>query len=310
MTTLDVVIPTYNRCAQLANALRSLTEAAVPEELDVTIIVVDNNCTDDTAAFVQQMRPAGPVRLRYVKEEKQGLSNARNGGIAAGSGELIGFIDDDEQIDSSWYKVVEREFRATCVKFIGGPYKPVWGAVAPNWLPSAYPAVIGIVPAGEYRDCDKTFPGILMGGNAVIRRTVFQQIGGYAPALGRTNKGLLSAEDDEFYRRLLRNGILGRNVPDLVIHHFIPPERLTKKYHRRWCFWHAVSQAVLDRTDPRQVAYFAGVPRYLIGDVVRGLYQMPLNLITGKPGAAFANELSFWDLTGFFYGKHWFSTGS
>jgi hypothetical protein len=55
------------------------------------------------------------------------------------------------------------------------------------------------------------------------------------------------------------------------------------------------------------VVYFAGVPRYLIGSVVRSLYSTPRNLLAGKAGEAFENELAFWDLAGFFYGKHWFT---
>jgi glycosyltransferase involved in cell wall biosynthesis len=249
----------------------------------------------------------GPVRLQYVKETKQGLSNARNGGIAAGTSELIGFIDDDEQIDPTWYKVVEREFRDSSIDFIGGPCNPLWGAPAPDWLPKGYRAVIGEIPPFSYMEYGKNFPGMLSGGNAVLRRTVFQRIGGYSPELGRTNKGLLSLEDDEFYQRLLRNNIPGRNVPDLIIHHYVPPERLTKKYYRRWCFWHAVSQGTLDRTEPQPVTYFAGIPRYLVGNMVRGLYRMPRNLLNGNAGEAFEGELSSWNLTGFLYGKHWFA---
>jgi glucosyl-dolichyl phosphate glucuronosyltransferase len=307
MITLDVIVPTYNRCQQLQETVASLLRAEIPAGLAVTIIVVDNNCTDDTASLIEQVQPLNSVRLRYVKETKQGLSHARNAGIAAGRGELIGFIDDDEQIDRTWYEVIEREFRDSAVEFIGGPCQPLWGANPPDWLPPGHPSVIGVVSPQSYSDYNENFPGILMGGNAVIRRSVFQRVEGYSPRLGRTNKGLLSVEDAEFYRRLLQNGVRGRHVPDLIIHHYVPPERLTKKYHRRWCFWHGVSLGLLDKTDPRPVVYFAGVPRYLIGSVVRSLYSTPRNLLAGKAGEAFEDELAFWDLAGFFYGKHWFT---
>ena len=105
MLTLDVVVPTYNRRDLLAKTVASLMEAELPDGLAVTVIVVDNNCTDDTASLVRGMKPPGAIRLQYVKEEKQGISNARNGGIAAGSGELVGFVDDDEQVDPAWYNI-------------------------------------------------------------------------------------------------------------------------------------------------------------------------------------------------------------
>jgi len=308
MMTLDVVIPTFNRRRLLAKTLESLQTANMPEGLVVTVLVVDNNCTDDTAAYVEETAERSQIPIRLVKEPKQGSSNARNGGIAAGTGELIAFIDDDEKIDPCWYKVVEREFRDTAAEFIGGPYEPIWGAKMPRWFPDGWPAVVGVVPAQEYAAFNVDFPGMLMGGNAVIRRSVFQRIGIYAD-IGRTSRGLLSMEDLDFYKRLLKHGIHGFHVPDLVIHHWIPPQRLTKKYYRSWRFWHAVSEGLLAKTEPRPVVYLAGIPRYLIGDLVRSLISLPCNLLAGNAGEAFADELSAWQLAGFAYGKHWFSAG-
>ncbi len=306
--TLDVVVCTYNRCEQLAKTIRSLLEAPHPPELSITVIVVDNNCTDGTAEMVRQIESRGGIRLRYVQEKRQGLSNARNGGIAAGSAELIGFIDDDEQVDPSWYNAIAREFKDPSVEFIGGPYLPLWGAAAPRWLPPDSPGVIGISRPEPYSEFNEKFSSILKGGNAVIKRSVFDRVGIYSTQLGRTDKGLLSMEDEEFYLRLLRNGIRGVYVPDLVIHHYIPPERLTKTYHRRWFFWHAVSQGVFDRSQRPDVAHFAGIPRYLIGNVVRGFLSIPRNLLAGKPAEAFQGELPLWTLMGNIYGKYWFNS--
>ena len=145
----------------------------------------------------------------------------------------------------------------------------------------------------------------LMGGNAVVRREVFDQVGGYSARLGRSGKGLLSEEDAEFCRRLEAAGIRGVYVPDLVIHHYIAPERLTRRYHRRWAFWRAVSQGVLDRELREPVPYLLGVPRHRFGRAVRSLAEyLPQRLRRGRAGEAFARELALWDLVGFAYGKH------
>ena len=52
---LDVVIPTYNRSSLLPKALGSLLNARIPPGLDVRIIAVDNNSTDDTKAVIAQL---------------------------------------------------------------------------------------------------------------------------------------------------------------------------------------------------------------------------------------------------------------
>ena len=278
---LDVVVPTYNRSHLLRKALESLLKASVPSGLEVSILVVDNNSPDDTAAVVQALKSQSGPPIQYVREHKQGLSHARNAGIAAGTGELIGFIDDDEEVDEFWYEVIAREFADPATQFIGGPYLPNWVTPVPDWLPPGYHAAIGAIPPKPRSRFGKEFGANLMGGNAVIRRDVFSTVGTYAPHLGRSNKGLLSEEDAELYRRLEKAGIQGIYVPDLVIYHYIAPDRLTRQYHRRWVLWRAVSQGLLDRTIPESVPYLAGVPRYRFGKVLRALWMMPRNF-SGK----------------------------
>ena len=67
-----------------------------------------------------------------------------------------------------------------------------------------------------------------MGGNAIFRRSVLMKVGLYTTWLGRTDKGLLSGEDEELYGRLLASGAKGMYLPNLKIYHYVVPERLTK----------------------------------------------------------------------------------
>ena len=303
--TLDVVVPTFNRSKLLQTTIASLFRAPVPGGMQVQLIVVDNNSTDDTAAVVAGLQVDAPLPLTYLLETKQNSSCARNAGIAAGDGDLIGFIDDDEEIGAEWYEIIAREFADPATSFIGGPYLPRWVTPEPDWLPPGYHAVIGAVLPKPRAIFDKTFSGNLMGGNAVLRRHIFDQIGLYATHLGRSDKGLLCEEDAEFCRRLQAAEISGIYVPDLTIYHYIAPERLTRSYHRRWAYWRAVSQGVLDRDLREPVTYLFGVPRHRIGRAFRSLLAWPGHLFAaGGKGRAFADELATWDLIGFIYGKH------
>ena len=307
MMRLDVVIPTYNRSGLLKQALDSLLRAPVPRELTVNIIVVDNNSKDDTKAVVSQYAQASNGRVSYVFEKQQGRSPALNAGIAAATGDLVGFIDDDEEIDASWYETILAAFKNSEVDFIGGPYLPRFEGEVPGWLPKEYGAVVGIVDGGDKEvPFDDAYPGILMGGNAVFRREVLQRVGPYSTALGRSGKRLLSCEDEDMYERLQAAGARGMYLPQLIVYHFIPRERLTKRYHRSWCFWQSVSMAVLDRIRPKPVAYVWGVPRYFYGRALRGM----LRLANLRQSERFSHELPLWELAGFFYGKHFYRPDS
>ena len=215
-------------------------------------------------------------------------------------------IDDDEEVDRRWFVTIADAFRDPATDFIGGPYVPRWGGDRPAWLGTSYKAAIGWVDGGpDIRPFGPRFEGILMGGNAVIRRSILDRVGPYSAELGRSSDGrLLSCEDRDMYDRLLAIGAKGFYRPDLVIFHYVPPERLTKSYFRRWCFWHAVSLGVLDRRRPEPVPYFFGVPRYMVGIAVRAAGDTMRRLLRPEPARTFHNELAWWDLLGFFYGKH------
>jgi len=305
---LDVVIPTYNRQASLSRSLASLERARMPSNLAVGITVVDNNSTDETRATVMSWKERLP-QLTYVYEKRQGRSFALNAGIAATSGELVGFIDDDEEVDEFWFETVQQAFTNPDLAFIGGPYIPKWETEPPEWLPREYCGVIGDISAGdEIRPYDESYPGILMGGNAVLKRAVLKEVGDYLTSVSRKGKKLLAGEDEDMYQRLLAAKAKGLYIPALRIFHHVPVERLTKSYFRRWCFWRGVSCGVLDRHRPAKVNYLLGIPRYLYGNAARGMFRAVSSVLRrGDVSRRFSDELATWDLVGFMYGKFFYS---
>lgn len=302
---LDIVIPTYNRQSLLRRTLDSLLAAEVPDGLEARVTVVDNNSKDATRQEVEGRMADFGGRLRYVFETRQGRSPALNAGINATDGDLVGTIDDDEEVDGNWFRRAHAAFAAGGVDFVGGRCVPRWGAERPDWLPEDYPAAIGEVDCGEeVLPYDDDFPGILMGGNAVFTRAILDRVGLYSTALGRNGARLLTGEDEDMYKRLRAAGARGLYLPDLVIYHYVPPERLTKRYYRRWCFWHSVSQGVLDRQSPQPVSYLGGVPRHLYGRAARRALRRVKGAAGRNSAQNFSDELAVIGLAGFFYGKH------
>ncbi len=90
---LSVVIATKDRAAYLDNALASFGKQIGAPSFEV--VVVDNGSTDATPQIVEHARANLPYDIVYVYEERPNRGAARNRGIAAASGHLIVFCDDD-----------------------------------------------------------------------------------------------------------------------------------------------------------------------------------------------------------------------
>jgi glucosyl-dolichyl phosphate glucuronosyltransferase len=304
---LDVLIPTLDRADLLKRAILSLLEAPVPDGLDVLITVIENRCTDRTVELVQDLMHRHPGRLRLVHERRRGKSRALNAGLAATDGDLVGMIDDDEVVQADWFTEIYRAFQDPTLDFAGGPYRAEWAAPPPAWVPEEYLAVLGAADSGDAEmDYSRSFPGILKGGNAVIRRRVLERVGPYAEFLGPSEHArLLSCEDEDMYYRLLEHGARGRYLPRLVIYHHVLAERLSPGYYRRWCFWRGVSRGLMDRRHPLPVPYLAGIPRFIHGRAARGLARLVGARFRREPWAhSFRHELPIWDLAGYAWGRH------
>jgi glycosyltransferase involved in cell wall biosynthesis len=307
---IDVIIPTYNRCALLRLTLDSLLKAHVPPGLVTSVVVADNNSSDDTRAVAQAYEPKFQGRLKYVFEQRQGKSYAINTSIGGTNGDLVGMIDDDEQVDERWFDVVLKWFSQNDIDFIGGPYRPAWETNPPGWLPEDYRGVVGSNDeVQEVRTYGLDYPGMLMGGNAVVRRRIFERVGPYSTEFCRTEKNLFSSEDDDMYERLLAAGAHGKYIPDLIIYHFIPASRLKRSYFRNWCFWKGVSRSLIDRQRPPQVPHVLGVPRHLYGSALRNSGRAIKKALVGnlRSSEAFSAELGWWGLAGCLYGRHFHS---
>jgi len=304
---LDLLIPTFRRETLLLRLLGSVSEAFKQGNLDLRVIVVDNDAAGELAELRGWLaRTPPPFPITVVHEPRPGKSTALNTALSLASSDYVGFLDDDEEVDASWFRVVARELAGGTHEFIGGRSLPLWEAPPPSWLPRDSPAVLGIVDPGvPAQPYSRQFPGILSGGNAVVRLDVMRRVGGFAAELGpRRERRLLSGEDEDLYWRLLDAGARGRYVPDMVVFHRVHPERLHKRYFRAWHFWNGTAKGLLSRTRPQAVPQVAGVPRYLVGEAFRGVLRWALTFATRNADRRLAHELPFWLLAGFVYGRH------
>lgn len=252
MIRLSLIIATYNRARPLLEALESVVAQDAPPAL-WECVVVNNNSQDDTEARFADFAARHPAfALRMVREPRQGLSHARNCGIAAARGKYLAIIDDDERINPGFVAAYIRFFDThPDAVAAGGRIIPEYPAGRPAWMsryverPVANPLDLGdrvrLFPAGR-------IPG---GGNMALRRTAVERYGGFDPALGRVGGRLIGGEENDLFARLARAGERCWYVPDAVMWHIIPPEKLTDDYLSRLAYNVGVSQQLRARRDGR-----------------------------------------------------------
>lgn len=245
MIKLSVVIATYNRAADLVRTLESLTEQSYPAEL-WECVAVDNNSKDDTRARFEEFQKAHPqLNLRMVGESNQGLSWARNRGIAESRGEIIAIIDDDETVNSDFVRGYVELFESHPeVSAAGGRVIPHYIDGCPRWMsPYTERPIAGTLDLGcEIKPFVKGYPA---GGNMAVRRSAVEELGAFATNLGRTGTNPLGGEEKEIMHRFAAAGKQIYYTPVPAIYHYIPSTKLTDEYFVRLCRMCGVSERVM-----------------------------------------------------------------
>lgn len=221
---ISVVIPTFRRPTDLRRALVSCQgQLGIP--VDQFEVVVVDNCPDGTAkATVDALSPHSPLRLRYESEPTAGVSAARNTGVARARGELIAFLDDDEEAEPGWLAALvaaqqasgsDAVFGAVLGKF-DGPSR-AGAALHEKEMSRLFPEPAGPVPA-------KRIAG-LGSGNSLFRRACFSGAEPFDLSLG-----LVGGEDSALIRKLRSEGRQLAWCPQARVTEFFNENRLTMRF--------------------------------------------------------------------------------
>jgi glycosyltransferase involved in cell wall biosynthesis len=306
----SIVIATYNRAADLRDTLASL--AALQPDGPWEVIVVDNNSPDETRDVVQTAARTFPVDLVYLFEAQQGRSPALNAGIRAARGGIIVTTDDDVRVPVDWLNWAAEGLERMKCDYVGGRVLPIWGARRPRWIPNHGGKQWAVIALLDYGPEPIAFGArVPLGVNMAFRRDAFERAGLLDPDTGRRAGTLLGQEVREWCIRARNAGVNGFYIPELLLEHIIPADRLRKRYFRRWFFWRGVSRALLyersrldmeapERTtlDFSKVPHIAGVPRYLYRRAASNLLGWLAAIIRRDAIAAFDHEVWLWFFAG------------
>ena len=232
---LTAIICTYNRAKYIGNLLESVAGNDLAKS-EYEIVLVDNNCTDNTRAVCEAFaKEHKDVNFRYTKEPEQGLSASRNKGIREAKGDVLVYIDDDALVDT-WYLRTVADYMAAHpeIDAVGGPIIPLYeDTQEPEWMTRYTKELLcGYLYFGAE---ERPFPGERYpgGGNAAYRAEVFRKVGLFNTDLGRKGDGLMGSEEKDIFDKMKSQGMRFMYLPKMILHHIIPQKKLERDYFDR-----------------------------------------------------------------------------
>jgi glycosyltransferase involved in cell wall biosynthesis len=312
--SLSVLICTYNRAAQLRETLDSLAAATPPSGCAVEIVIVDNNSSDQTPEVVARAERSGPWPVRYIRELRQGKSYALNTGLAAARGDVLALTDDDVLPAVDWLLRIVEHFRAERLVFVFGKVLPRWEVQPPPELLTTRARDIwgplALVDYGDERDrydmASFHLKRLPIGANLAVRRDAVERVGGWRTDLGKVDNTLIAGEDHELCGKLYRAGLYsGLYDPETTVRHFVPAARLSRRYFRRWFYWHGRTMARMTADiyvdlDLARVPVVGGVPRFIYKQFLQQIGRWIRHAGRNDALSLLMQELKLFEHAGFF----------
>jgi len=208
----SVIIPVYNRAQQIITCLNSVLDQTFPAQ---EIIIVNDGSTDNTLQILQNLKH--PQLKIITLNQNQGVSSARNHGIAAAHNNWLCFLDSDDL----WQKNKLEKQAAYIQKY---PFyqilqsKEVWFRNQQRINSCKHHTQ----PEGWiFEPCLKLC--LISPSGVVIHKNIFQNIGLF-------DESLPVCEDYDLWLRISRHYPVGLEASNSIIKHGGHPDQLSHKY--------------------------------------------------------------------------------
>jgi len=277
---ITVAICTWNRAKLLKQCLEQMTKLVIPPDVEWELLVVNNNCTDDTDQVIASFSNRLPIRRLF--EPKQGLSHTRNLAASEAKGDYILWTDDDVLVDSNWLVVYENAFqRWPKAAYFGGFIEPWYEKQPPKWITSDLQFFSGLILNRDFGHVERPFlkTEVPYGANMAFQKWIFNKWK-FNSRLGRNANDHILSEEVELLNNLKAYGLKGVWVPAAKVEHWIPVHRLTKKY--TWNYFHGLGRTVIRIEGIPDGKLLLGAPRWLYRKYLELLVKYYLQLFSGR----------------------------
>ena len=240
---ITVLIATYNRAAVLSRTLEALTSVE-RTGIDCSIVIIDNNSTDNTTEVVKDYGEQLPLSL--LKEPRQGKNCALNKALReCALKDIVVFTDDDVTPAPNWFReIVSSTMKWPNVAAFGGKIDLVWpDNKQPEWAMPDWIMAFGF-PRHHYAEGEAFYrpPACPFGPNFWVRKLVFQKVSFFDETIGPRPRNRIMGSETSFLLDLQKHGFPILYYPDAEVYHRILHEECTVPRLRRRAYTHGRGQ--------------------------------------------------------------------
>lgn len=203
---ISVVIPLYNKEKSIASTLRTVLNQTFS---DYEIVIVNDGSTDGS---VEEIEKVQDDRIRLVHQPNAGVSAARNRGIEEAKGDLIAFLDADDEWKPEYLATQYHLFQKypECSVFACNyEFRDVSGKVTPTLIHKLPFAGEDGILSNYFEVASCSHPPICSI-SVMVKKQVMQAIGGFP-------LGIKSGEDLLTWARLAVNGMIAYSKRPLAV---------------------------------------------------------------------------------------------
>ncbi|MDD5687528.1 MAG: glycosyltransferase family 2 protein [Elusimicrobia bacterium] len=196
---ISIIIPTYNRKDSLEQCINSIDNQNFSKQ-GFELIIVDDGSSEGICEFISNLLKKMPFKSSVISKKHFGPASARNAGVEKSAGTILAFTEDDVILDENWLTNGIRHFKENDISAVEGVTKYI-GTEKP------------------IRKYEKQYKLGFLPCNIMIRKTVFNDIGGYDNGFYDNKMNIYFREDIELGFRLLEKKYKAIIDEEMIVFH-------------------------------------------------------------------------------------------
>lgn len=208
----------------LANLLEEMQKQRTNDVFTYSIVVVDNDVNESAKTIIEAFKQKSSVNIDYFIEPEQNISLARNKAVGNAKGNFIALIDDDEYPEPNCLLNFYKTLIDSSAHGVLGPVIPHYPDGIPKWIIRSKIWEMPSRRTGTILNWEVTRTS-----SVLLKRSILEDMNTpFNPQFGLTG-----GEDQDFFKRMMKNGYRFTWCNEAEVYEIISPERWKKNFYLR-----------------------------------------------------------------------------